>query len=255
MRGIDRFVSSEPGLVSRHSFSFGRHYDPANVGFGMLVMNNDDVVQPGAGYATHPHRDVEIVTWVLEGALAHRDSTGAGGVIHPGLAQRLGAGRGVVHSEFNDAPSSSVAGEASSSGDRTPTAPLRFVQMWVPPDEPGMEPRYEQRDLRAELSGGRLVVVASGMPRHAGEAAIGLGQSSAAMHVAQLGDSCTDLGVTLPAAPFVHVYVARGVVQVEGVGQLGEGDAARMTDEGGRRVRAVTAAEIIVWEMHAHVGR
>jgi redox-sensitive bicupin YhaK (pirin superfamily) len=243
MRGTDRFVSNEPGLVSRHSFSFGRHYDPGNVGFGMLVLNNDDVVQPGSGYATHPHRDVEIVTWVLEGALVHRDSTGAGGVIHPGLAQRLSAGRGVEHSEFNDAPS--AVGELA--------APLRFVQMWVPPDQRGVDPSYEHRDVSAELAGGGLVTVASGMPRHAGDAAIGLGQRSAAMHVAWVsGDDAA--GITLPGAPFIHLYVARGAVHVEGVGRLEEGDAVRLTDEGGRRVTAGISAEIVVWEMHAHTG-
>ncbi|WP_166355789.1 pirin family protein [Phytoactinopolyspora limicola] len=241
MRSADRFESTEPGLVSRHSFSFGRHYDPGNVGFGLLVMNNDDVLRPGAGYATHPHRDVEIVTWVLEGALAHRDSTGAGGVIHPGLAQRLSAGRGVRHAEFND-----DAG----------AAPLRFVQMWVPPDERGIDPSYEQCDVATDLAGGGLVTVASGMPRYADRAAIRLGQRAAAMHVAQWGADGVAASVTLPGAPFVHLYVARGVVHVEGVGSLGEGDAARLTDEGGRRVTAMSGGdvEIIVWEMHTTVA-
>lgn len=247
MPAADRFVSELPGLTSRHSFSFGRHYDPANVGFGLLVMNNDDVVRPGAGYPTHPHRDVEIVTWVLEGALVHRDTTGAGGVIHPGLVQRLSAGQGVRHSELAD------------EHDRS----LRFVQMWVSPDEPGTEPAYQQCDVSTELARGRLVAVASGMPRHGGATAIGLGQSSAAMHVARLSsqrasddDTAADV-VTMPGAPFLHVYVARGGVDVEGVGRLGEGDAVRITDEGGRRVRAVSGsgqtAEVLVWEMHADV--
>lgn len=235
-RARDRFVSTDDGLVSQHSFSFGEHYDPGNVGFGLLVMSNDDVIQPGHGYPTHTHRDVEVVTWVLEGALVHQDSTGHSGIVRPGLVQRMSAGRGVQHAEFNDAP-----GRAG---------PLRFVQMWVPPDTPGTDPAYAQADVAAELGGGGLVAVASGLARHQ-DAAISIGQRSAAFHVAQ---PAAGTAVELPGAPFVHVYVARGEVDVEGVGRLGEGDAARMTDEGGRRVRAVSDAEILVWEMHAGVG-
>ncbi|NED96420.1 pirin family protein [Phytoactinopolyspora alkaliphila] len=286
MRGSERFVSTEPGLTSRHSFSFGRHYDPGNVGFGLLVMNNDDVLRPGAGYDTHPHRDVEIVTWVLEGALVHRDSTGAGGVVYPGLVQRLSAGRGVQHSEFNDGPgprpegnaelSAARAGAGDPAGVGDPTgaaAPLRFVQMWVPPSEHGVDPSYEQRDVSADLGAGAgLVTVASGMSRHAGVAAISLGQRAAAMHVARLtagqpvragSEPFVPRAVVLPGAPFVHVYVARGSVEVEGIGRLDEGDAVRITDEGGRRVTASAdrrdtgpedvVAEIIIWEMHADV--
>lgn len=233
MRAGERFVSSGGGIVSRHSFSFGPHYDPANVRFGLLVMSNDDVVAPGSGYDTHPHRDVEVVTWVLEGALAHRDSTGEGGVIRPGLVQRMSAGRGVRHSEFNDAH-----GQA---------APLRFVQMWVPPDAPGGDPGYAQRDVAPDLTCGGLVAVVSGLRRHR-DGAIGIGQRAAAMHVAR---PAAGTSVQLPAAPFVHVYVARGAADVEGVGRLDEGDAVRITDEGGRAVRVVADAELLVWEMHA----
>ncbi|WP_216853392.1 pirin family protein [Phytoactinopolyspora halotolerans] len=245
-------------MTSRHSFSFGRHYDPENVGFGLLIMNNDDVVEPGHGYPTHPHRDVEIVTWVLDGALVHRDTTGAGGVIHPGLAQRLSAGRGVRHSEFNDHRPS----------------PLRFVQMWVPPDSAGADPSYGCQDVSEDLDSGGLVTVASGMPRYSGSTAITLGQRAAAMHVARLsrqpapvergGGDARAHSVTLPTAPFLHLYVARGTADVEGVGRLGEGDAVRIIDEGGRRVTAAPSdsdaaepgpaagfAEIISWEMHA----
>src|SRR5690625_237242 len=145
-RAADRFVTVDAGKTTRHSFSFGRHFDPGNVGFGLLVMNNDDLVEPSAGYPTHPHRDVEIVTWVLSGALVHRDSAGEGGVIGPGLAQRLSAGRGVRHSEFND-----------SAG-----APLRFIQMWIPPQAPGGDPGYQHHDVAGALDSGDLVVVASG---------------------------------------------------------------------------------------------
>ena len=133
-------------LDSWHSFSFGEHYDPRNTGHGLLIVSNDDRVAPAGGFGTHGHADVEIVTWVLEGALAHRDSTGTDGVIEPGLAQRMSAGTGIRHSEMN----------ASS------TADVHFVQMWVLPDTEGIEPGYEQREVGAALAGGGLVPVASG---------------------------------------------------------------------------------------------
>lgn len=238
-RAADRFVTSSDGVTSRHSFSFGPHYDPSNVGFGLLVVSNDDLVQPGSGYPTHPHRDVEIVTWVLEGALVHRDSTGGGGILTPGLAQRMSAGSGVVHAEFNDA-----GGGAGAPG----RSPLRFVQMWVPPDRPGGDPSYQQDQVGDELATGGLVTVASGMRRDAATAAVRIGQKAAAMYVARPSASAA---VTLPGAPWIHLYVPRGRVEVEAVGTLGDGDALRLTDEGGRRVVALTDAELVVWEMHA----
>jgi hypothetical protein len=239
VRSADRFRAPAAGVVSRHSFSFGSHYDAGNVGFGLLVVSNEDLVQPGVGYGTHPHRDVEIVTWVLDGALAHRDSTGAGGTVYPGLVQRMSAGSGVLHSESN-APGAA--------------APLHFVQMWILPDTPGGEPSYEQCDVSGAIRGGGLVPVASGMARHRGLAAVTIGQRNAAMHVAA---PRPDVDVCLPAAPFVHAFVTRGRADVEGVGLLGEGDAVRLSDEGGRRLRAADGgcAEVVVWEMHATVGR
>ncbi|MFP3905826.1 MAG: pirin family protein, partial [Acidimicrobiales bacterium] len=140
----DRFHTDLGWLDSWHSFSFGRHYDPSEVGFGLLLVNNDDIVAPGGGFPAHFHRDMEIVTWVLSGALAHRDSTGTDGIIRPGLAQRMSAGSGITHSEMN----------ASS------TEPVHFVQMWVLPDANGIEPGYEQRDLTDRLEAGGLVPVA-----------------------------------------------------------------------------------------------
>nr|WP_026876852.1 pirin family protein [Jiangella gansuensis] len=234
MRAGERFVTRTTGVLSRHSFSFGPHYDPGNVGFGLLVVANDDVVAaPGEGYPEHPHRDVEVVTWVLSGALSHLDTGGHGGLVVPGVVQRMSAGRGVRHAE--------VAAEG----------PLRFVQMWVPPSDAGVDPSYGQADVTADLAGGGLVAVVSGLRRHAGDAPVALGQRRAAMHVGRLG---AGERVTLPSAPFVHVYVARGEVDVESAGRLGEGDAVRLTDEGGRSVTALGAAELVVWEMHAAVA-
>jgi quercetin 2,3-dioxygenase len=226
-------------LDSKHSFSFGRHYDPANSHHGLLLVNNDDTVKPGTGFETHPHRDMEIVTWVLQGSLVHQDSEGHTGVIYPGLAQRMSAGTGILHSEKND--SWRLAGEAH-------TDPVHFVQMWVVPDETGITPGYEQLEIGHELLAGGLVPVASGMPEHSDAAAIRIKNRYAALHAARLeaGQS-----VALPDAPFLHLFVPRGAVTLEGTGSLGTGDAARFTATGGQRVTATEAAEILVWEMHA----
>ncbi|MGH8868972.1 MAG: pirin family protein [Actinomycetes bacterium] len=240
-RAADRFATRAGWLQSRHSFSFGPHYDPANTHFGLLLVSNDDVVAPGTGFETHPHRDMEIVTWVLEGQLVHQDSEGHSGVIHPGLAQRMSAGTGILHSEKNDA--------WRLTGDASHEDPVHFVQMWVAPDTARLRPAYEQRDITRELEDGGLVPVASGMARH--EAAISLHQQDAALHSARLyaGDV-----VALPVARFVHLYVARGAVDLEGTGRLHTGDAARVVGSDGPRVSALGDAEVLVWEMHASIG-
>jgi quercetin 2,3-dioxygenase len=226
-------------LDSKHSFSFGRHYDPANSHHGLLLVNNDDTVKPGTGFETHPHRDMEIVTWVLQGSLVHQDSEGHTGVIYPGLAQRMSAGTGILHSEKND--SWPLAGEAH-------TDPVHFVQMWVVPDETGITPGYEQLEIGHELLAGGLVPVASGMPEHSGAAAIRIKNRYAALHAARLQPGQS---VALPDAPFLHLFVPRGAVTLEGTGSLGTGDAVRFTATGGQRVTATEPAEILVWEMHA----
>ncbi len=241
----DRFRTRTSWLDSRHSFSFGAHYDPANTHHGRLLVSNDDVVRPGTGFETHPHRDMEIVTWVLEGSLVHQDSAGHRGVIHPGLAQRMSAGTGVLHSVRNDAWRADGRGP----GGQVPEEPVRFLQMWVLPDESGQVPGYEQSEVGDALSGGDLVTVASGMPRHRDLAAVRIGTAHAALHVARPGPP--GAGIDLPEAPWLHVYVARGGVEVEGVGPLGSGDALRLTASGGRRITASEPAEVLVWEMHA----
>src|SRR5690349_379211 len=134
-RADERFATKMSWLDSKHSFSFGHHHDPANTHHGLLLVNNDDVVKPGTGFETHPHRDMEIVTWVLRGSLVHQDSEGHNGVIYPGLAQRMSAGTGILHSEKND----HLPRE-----DGAHTEPVHFVQMWVVPDEARIAPGYEQ---------------------------------------------------------------------------------------------------------------
>ncbi|MDN3359669.1 pirin-like bicupin family protein [Actinomadura sp. DC4] len=240
-RAGERFATKISWLDSKHSFSFGHHHDPGNTHHGVLLVNNDDVVKPGTGFETHPHRDMEIVTWVLRGALVHQDSEGHNGVIYPGLAQRMSAGTGILHSEKND----------RLSADASATEPVHFVQMWVVPDEAGIAPGYEQLEIEDELLRGGLVTVASGMPRHEERSAIRIKNKYAALHVARLqaGQS-----VELPEAPFLHLFVPRGGVTLEGAGDLTEGDAARLTATGGQRVTATEAAEVLVWEMHATVA-
>src|SRR6201996_4586548 len=159
----DRDQTQISWLDSKHSFSFGSHYDPGNTHHGLLLVNNDDTVRPGAGFETHPHRDMEIVTWVLRGSLVHQDSEGHSGLIYPGLAQRMSAGRGILHSEKND--SWRLGGDQHAD-------PVHFVQMWVVPDESGISPGYEQLEIDHELLTGGLVPVASGRPEHVGLSAI-----------------------------------------------------------------------------------
>jgi redox-sensitive bicupin YhaK (pirin superfamily) len=249
-RSGQRFVTDVGWLDSRHSFSFGQHYDPRNTSFGLLLVSNDDVVSPGTGFETHPHRDMEIVTWVLDGGLVHQDSEGHHGLIYPGLAQRMSAGTGILHSEKNDHAGGGGAG-LSARPEPATDGPAHFVQMWVMPDEPGIRPGYEQLDITEELSRGGLVPVASGMPQHAGGSAIRISQRHAALFAARLDPGRS---VALPSAPFVHLYVARGSVSLEGAGELATGDAARVTLSEGQRVTAQVGAEVLVWEMHAAIG-
>jgi quercetin 2,3-dioxygenase len=231
-RAAERFVTRTPWLDSRHSFSFGPHYDPTNTSFGLLLVSNDDVVQPGTGFSTHPHRDMEIVTWVLEGELEHQDSEGHRGLIVPGDAQRMSAGRGIFHSEIN----------------YSAKTPVRFVQMWVLPDVSGSRPSYEEAQIGDLIERGGLVPIASGRGH---DGAVKIQQRQATLWGARIkpGES-----VGLPDAPAIHLYVARGPVELEGAGRLEEGDAARMIAAEGRRLAAPIdgkGAEILAWELQA----
>jgi redox-sensitive bicupin YhaK (pirin superfamily) len=225
-----RFHTTIDWLDSWHSFSFGDHYDPANTHHGILLVNNDDVVAPGTGFGTHPHQNMEIVTWVLDGALEHRDSAGNHGIITPGQAQRMSAGRGIRHSEMN----------------ASPDEPVHLLQMWVLPDVNGIEPGYEQRDASTVLRVGELVPIASGSNP---DAVITFHQQHATMWVARLRAGDT---VTSPDAPFVHAFVARGTASLDGAAML-TGDAARLTDAGALDLTATSDAEVVVWEMSATI--
>lgn len=227
-RAGERFVTLAEGRTTQHSFSFDSHYDPTNVECGFLVCHNDDRVDAGHGYPQHPHRDLEIVTWVLDGALRHRDSTGEAGVILPGQVQRLSAGSGVLHEEVADGP-------------------VHFVQMWVRPDEPGLAPSYEQRDVGQALGRGGWVTCASGIPSQSDTAAVRLHNRRSGLHAARLlpGDT-----IRLPVAAVMHLFVARGDVEMESLGGLDTADAARLFGTGGQAITAPNGAELLLWEMH-----
>jgi redox-sensitive bicupin YhaK (pirin superfamily) len=189
-------------------------------------VSNDDKVTPGGGFGTHGHRDMEIVTWVLDGELEHKDSEGNHGLIYPGLAQRMSAGTGIWHSEKNASPDDEV----------------HFVQMWVVPDTAGIAPGYEQLDINDQLAGGGLVPIASGRGH---DGAIALHQRDAVLWGGRLQPGET---VTVPHAPFAHLYVARGAVDLESASTLDTGDAARLVDDDGRRATAgPDGAEVLVW--------
>jgi redox-sensitive bicupin YhaK (pirin superfamily) len=213
-------------LDSRHSFSFGAHHDPANTHHGLLIVSNDDRVRAGTGFGTHAHQDMEIVTWVLSGRLEHTDSEGNHGELYPGLAQRMSAGTGIRHSETNPSPSEDV----------------HFVQMWVLPDAEGIRPSYEQRDVNAMLDTGGLHAVASGEGH---DGAIAINQRQAVLWVGRLHP---DEVVSVPAGQHAHVFVAAGSADLEGVGSLDAGDAARLVDKATPTLTAGRAGtEILIW--------
>ena len=225
-RASDRFHTDIDWLDSKHSFNFGSHYREADGGFGLLLVNNDDKVAAGGGFGTHGHRDMEIVTWVLSGRLEHHDSEGNNGVLYPGLAQRMSAGRGIRHSEMN----------------ASDTEPVHFVQMWVLPDTAGVDPGYEQRDVNEALATGQLVPIASGKGH---EGAVSLHQRDAVLWGARVPAGET---VGLPIDEHVHVFVALGDGALSDNTSLATGDSARVT---GKQPLQFTAgsegAELLVW--------
>jgi len=216
--GSDRSSEAVRGRLTRHSFSFGPHFDPTNLGFGPLVCHNDDELAPGAGYPDHPHSELEIVTWVLEGALVHTDSTGARHVLEAGRAQVLSAGTGICHSEVADARS----------GD------CRFVQAWLAPSAPGATPAYVRGEAPQPASGLVEVAGGDGLP---------IGTTGARLLVARLS---AGEAVRLPDDPRQHVFAATGAVDL-GPHALRGGDAVRITEEPGHVVAATEESELLVW--------
>jgi redox-sensitive bicupin YhaK (pirin superfamily) len=221
----ERLHTTLDWLDSWHSFSFGHNYDPANVNHGLLIVHNDDTVEAGRGFGMHSHRDMEIVTWVLEGELRHRDSEGNDAVIYPGLAQRMSAGTGITHSEWN----------------ASETERVHFLQMWVPPDVQEVSPGYQEADVTTELAGGSLVRIAGSTP----DAALHINQGDAELWIAR---APAGSAVTVPDAAHVHVFVARGDATLDTNHPLSTGAAARLTDAGTLPLDAGPAgAELVIW--------
>ena len=226
-KASDRFHTRIDWLDSWHTFSFGDHYDPAQMGFRVLRVINDDTVRPGKGFGAHPHRDMEILSYVLEGGLAHQDSSGGGGVIRPGDVQRMSAGTGVVHSEFN----------ASSA------EPVHFLQIWILPERRGIAPGYEQKSLVRRDQGGRLQLIASREGR-GGSVTI---HQDASVYAALPGKGER---VSFEPSPSRHVWVqvARGSVQLNGE-KLSAGDGAAASGERLLALEGVEGAEVLLFDL------
>ena len=223
----DRGYADHGWLQSHHSFSFADYYDPAHMGWGNLRVINEDYVAPGTGFGTHGHRDMEIVTYVIDGMLAHRDSMGNGTDIPPGDVQRMSAGRGVRHSEFNQAPD----------------APTHLLQIWIAPRETGSEPGYEQKTFAAAGKRGRLLLIAS---EDGADGSVTI-HADAALY-AGLFDG--DETATLPLNPArkAYVHVARGALTVNGQ-RLQKGDAALLADESSLALADGQDAEVLVFDL------
>jgi redox-sensitive bicupin YhaK (pirin superfamily) len=226
-RSQDRGHANHGWLDSFHSFSFADYYDAAHMGFGALRVINEDRVQPGMGFGTHGHRDMEIVSYVLAGALEHKDSMGNGSIIEPGNVQRMSAGTGVRHSEYN--PSSANA--------------THFLQIWIQPDAVGIAPGYEEKMFTEAYKRGRLRLIASPDGR---EGSVTIHQD--ALLFAGLFDGAE--AATHPIAPGrrAYVHVALGEVTVNGQ-PLGAGDALKLTGEPSLRIEAGRDAEVLVFDL------
>jgi redox-sensitive bicupin YhaK (pirin superfamily) len=214
-------------LDSRHTFSFADYQDPAHMGVSNLRVINEDRVAPGGGFATHGHRDMEIISYVLEGALEHRDSMGNGSVIRPGDVQRMSAGTGVRHSEYN--PSG--------------TEPVHFLQIWLTPNEAGVEPAYDQRHFPAEERRGRLRLLVSPDGRDDSIAT----HQDALLYGALLGKGET-AALPIPPTRTVYVQVARGRLTVNGE-TLGAGDGGTLRGEREVRLAGIETADVLVFDL------
>ncbi len=226
-RSSERGYADHGWLKSFHSFSFADYHDPQHMGFGNLRVINEDRIAPGTGFGTHGHRDMEIVSYVLEGALAHKDNMGNGTAIMPGDVQRMSAGRGVLHSEFNHAPHHTT----------------HFLQIWILPDEQGIDPGYEQRRFEDADKRGRLRLVASADGR---DGSVRL-HADASMYAGLL-DGAESAELALDPSRKAYVHVARGEVSVNGQA-LGTGDAAKLAGETRLRLDAGRTAEVIVFDL------
>ncbi|MBI5108500.1 MAG: pirin family protein [Rhodocyclales bacterium] len=226
-KATDRGVANFGWLDSRHTFSFGHYHDPKQVGFSDLLVINDDRVEPGMGFGTHPHRDMEIFSYVLEGALEHKDSMGTGSVIRPGEVQMMSAGTGIAHSEFN--PSA--------------TERVHFLQIWIMPDRQRVAPRYQQTQFAEAEKRGRLRLIIS---PDAADGSLGVYQD--ARVYAGLFDGAERAEFVLAANRHAYVHVARGSVRINGMAMT-EGDGARIREAGTLSFDGGQDAEVLLFDL------
>ncbi|MBI1384767.1 MAG: cupin domain-containing protein [Rhizobiales bacterium] len=216
-------------LNSRHSFSFGHYHDPRHMGFGPLRVINDDRVAPGGGFPAHPHSDMEIISYVLEGALEHKDSLGTGSVIRPGDVQRMSAGTGVRHSEFN----------------ASKTEPVHFLQVWIIPEKKGIAPGYEQRSFPDAEKRGRLRLIGS---REGREGSVTIHQD-VDLYATMLGEGDA-VEHMIAAGRGGWVQVARGCLALNGE-PLREGDGVAISTSGRLHLEGLDEAEVLLFDMGA----
>jgi len=226
-RASERGHANHGWLDSHHTFSFADYHDPQHMGFRSLRVINDDRVKGGAGFGAHPHRDMEIISYVLEGALAHKDSTGTSDVIKPGDVQRMSAGTGVMHSEFN----------------ASKTELVHFLQIWLLPDKRGIKPSYEQKRFGEDEKRGKLRLIASPDAR----------DGSLAIHTdarvyAGMFDRGESAELALAAGRHSWIHVARGEVQVNG-STVKDGDGVALTNESRVQIEGVAGGEVIVFDL------
>jgi len=225
-KASDRGLTKLDWLNSRHTFSFGEYFDPKENGFSALRVINDDWIAAAKGFGTHPHRDMEIITYVLEGAVEHRDSLGTRSVIPAGDVQRMTAGTGIQHSEFNPSP----------------TVPLHLLQIWILPEAAGIKPGYEQKTL-GDRTKGKMSLVAS----HAGgDGALKIHQDTDLYIGALEKDQSTEKEIAKGRNAYVHI--ARGKIDLNGVA-LGEGDGAKIKDESHLKFVAPEDAEVLLFDL------
>jgi len=222
----ERGVTKLDWLDSRHTFSFGEYFDPKENGFSVLHVINDERVAPRSGFGTHPHRDMEIITYVLDGAVEHRDSLGTRSVIPAGHVQRMTAGTGIMHSEFNSSP----------------LEPLHFLQIWIIPSRLGLNPGYEQKSIRDRTSR-KLSLVAS--PK-GGDGALTINQD-VELYVGTIGGRKL-IEKEIEKSRKAYVHVARGKVSLNGI-DLTEGDGAKIVDEQQLKLSAPEDAEVLLFDL------
>jgi redox-sensitive bicupin YhaK (pirin superfamily) len=226
-RANERFHTQIDWLDSWHTFSFGDHYDPKYEGFRALRVVNDDTVAPGKGFGAHPHLDMEIISYVLDGELQHRDNLGHGSVIRPGDLQRMSAGTGVVHSEFNASRSD----------------PVHFLQIWIVPEARGIAPGYEQKEFALEERRGKLRLLAS---RDGRDGSVTIHQD-AAIYGALLAAG-ERVEHVLPKGRHAWVHVARGAIELNGA-RLAAGDGAGVSDERALQITGREGAEVLLFDL------